>query len=283
MLRNCVKQFSIISSLVLLSLVATLSCAAVKAGEPPLLVPGWNWRVFQSGLRLVDNIVVADNDTLYVTLERKPGDGQLAKVTNGKVEVLLDQLDRPDGLAKVGHTLYLTEEILTGRILSYHLETKTLRERARLRNPEGIAVLANGNLVLTEDIVDGRLLQLDRNGGISVMASALERPEGLRVSKDGTIYIAETRTGRILSFHNGEIAVLLDGLNKPDQLAIGSDGSLWIAEDENPGRVLRYKNGSLDVIASNLASPQGLAFDDKGRLYVAEQHRHRILLLFPSP
>ena len=95
--------------------------------------------------------------------------------------------------------------------------------------------------------------------------------------------IAETRTGRILSYHDGKIAVLLEGLSKPDQLAIGRDGSLWIAEDNNPGRVLCYRNGVLETIASNLASPQGLAFDDKGRLYVAEQHRHRILLLFTSP
>ena len=283
MLRNCVKQFSFISSLVLLWLVAALSSSAIKAAEPPSLATGWDWRVFQSGLTLVDNIVVAGNDTLYVSLEQGPGEGQLAKLSNGKVEVLLDRLDRPDGLAMAGDTLYLTEEVSVGRILSYDLKTKVVREIARLRKPEGIAVLANGDLIIAEDTGDGRLVQLGKDGKISVLVSGLKRPEGLRVSSDGTIYVAETRTGRILSYRNGETAVLVEGLNKPDQLAIAQDGGLWIAEDSNPGRVLRYHNGLLEVIASNLASPQGLAFDSKNRLYVAEQHRNRILMFFATP
>ena len=82
MLPNCAKPFRIILTLALLSLVAALASKSVKAGEPPSLASGWSWRVFQSGLRLVDNIVAVNSDTLYVTLEQSPGEGQLVKLIN---------------------------------------------------------------------------------------------------------------------------------------------------------------------------------------------------------
>ena len=114
MLCNYVKPLGFISSAVLVSMVAGVFLSSgIKADEAPVMALGWNWRVFQSGLRLVDNIVVAENNTLYATLERSPGRGQLVTVTNGRVSVLVDGLDRPDGLAMAGDTLYVTRRSLT--------------------------------------------------------------------------------------------------------------------------------------------------------------------------
>jgi hypothetical protein len=193
MLCNYTSLFSFMSSIARASLViGLLWCSGVKAEDGPVMASGWNWRVFQTGLRLVDNIVVADKNTLYATLERSPGRGQLASIRNGTVSILIDRLDRPDGLAMAGDTLYLTEEVMDGRVLSYQLKTGELKELARLRKPEGIDILAPGSLVLAEDVGNGRLVQLDGNGKLTVLASGLKRPEGLRVSGDGTIYRFES-------------------------------------------------------------------------------------------
>lgn len=256
--------------------------AGVAAGDTGQIKPkaGWHWRVFQSGLELVDNLAVTDAGVVYATLERGAAGGRLVRISHGKVEVLLDGLDRADGLVADGDMLFVTEEVGTGRVLAFNRVSRVVQVLARLHKPEGIAILSGGDLLLAEDIENGRLLRLGKDGTLVVLAHGLNRPEGIRVASNGTIYIAETRTGRILRFRDGRVSVLLEGLHNPDQLALAADGSLWIAEDANPGRVLRYRHGSLEVMATGIAAPQGMAFDGRGRLLVSEQYRHRILLLY---
>lgn len=258
---------------------AFAGAATVDTGQIRLKA-GWHWRVYQSGLDLVDNLVVTDTGVVYATLERGAAGGQLVQIRHGTVEVLLDGLDRADGLVMDGDMLFVTEEVGAGRVLAFNRVSRVVQVLARLRKPEGIAILPDGDLVVTEDIENGRLLRLGKYGKLAVLAHGLKRPEGIQVTTNGTIYIAETRTGRILRYHDGSVTVLVEGLHNPDQLALAADGSLWIAEDTNPGRVLRYRHGSLEVMATGIVAPQGLAFDRRGHLLVSEQYRHRILLFY---
>jgi len=240
---------------------------------------GLRWRVFQSGLQQVDNLALSPTGRLFATLERSNGAGQLVSIQNGQVQTLLDNLNRPDGLALAGNKLYVTEEVRQGRVLQYDIATRKSVRLIFLDNPEGIVVLPDGSLLVTEDLRQGRLLRLSPGRQLTVVADNLSRPEGLRRGADGTVYIAETARGRVLAYRNGKFTTVVDNLNEPDQLAIDKNGDLWIAEDADPGRILRVRNGMTDVMVRGLASPQGMVFDLRGRLYVAEQGRNRILLI----
>lgn len=257
--------------------VAMLVLVTTTFAEEIVVAKGWRWSVFQSGLSRVDNLALSSNDEVYATLERDHGNGQLISIKNGKIKILLRNLNRPDGLAISGNKLFVSEEIRQGRILEFNLDTGKFVTRAILNNPEGILVLPDGSLLIAEDTSQGRIMKVSPTGAVSVFLSGLSRPEGIRRGVDGTIYIAETATGRVLSNLNGLFKVVADSLNEPDQLAIDENGDLWITEDADPGRILRLHNGKLEIMVRGLASPQGMVFDRHGRLLVAEQGKNRIL------
>lgn len=244
---------------------------------------GLRWRVFQTELTRVDNLVLLPTGGLFATLELGHNEGQLVSIHNGQVTILLEDLNRPDGLVLAGNKLIITEEVRQGRVLQYDLDSRKTSTLTVLDNPEGIVTLPGGDLLITEDLRDGRLLQLSPTRKLTVIASELSRPEGLSRGVDGIIYIAETGRGRVLAYQNSKIRIIAERLVEPDQLAIDKSGNLWIAEDADPGRILRVRNGKTEVMVQGLASPQGMVFGAHGQLYVAEQGRHRILLLtFPQ-
>lgn len=253
-----------------------------RAGEPQPAA-GWRLIVHATELPAVDNIVLAPDGSLYVTLERRAPHGRLVRVHQGKSEVLLDGLDRADGLFLNGDTLYITEEVPNGRLIEYRIASDKHRELARVDMGEGIDVLPDGALVVSEDKPGGRVLRLDRNGELTVLAADLRRPEGLCVDADGVIYVAETGRGRVLALRpDGTQREWVSGLNEPDQIECAPDGALWISEDQPAGRLLRYLAGDLQIIASQLHEPQGIALAPDGSVYLAEQGRGRILKLIPK-
>lgn len=248
--------------------------------EDVVAVKGWQWKVYQTGLPRVDNLLLSPTGTMYATLELGGGKGKLVAIRNGKITVLLQNLNRPDGLAIYDNYLFVTEEIEQGRILQFDLRTGLSKIRALLDNPEGIIVLPDGSLLISEDRSEGRLVHVAPSGEMSVILNDLARPEGLRQGDDGTVYIAETGKNRVLAYKNGKIRIIVDSLREPDQLAIDSHGALWIAEDADPGRIFRFGDNKLELMIRGLASPQGMVFDRHGRLFVAEQGKNRILQFF---
>ncbi len=243
------------------------------------MAEGLRWHVFQADLTRVDNLALLPTGELFATLELGHNEGQLVSIHKGQVRTLLEDLDRPDGLALVGNKLTITEEVRPGRVLQYDLGTRKSATLVYLDNPEGIVALPDGSLLVTEDLHHGRLLRLSPSQQLTVVTRDLLRPEGIRRGVDGTVYIAETGRGRVLAYQKGEFRTVADNLNEPDQLAIDKKGDIWIAEDADPGRILRIRNGKTEVMIRGLASPQGMVFDLHGRLYVAEQGRNRILLI----
>ncbi len=270
-----------------LTLGAVLAAAATGAWmiwdsefERPVASGPWEYEVYATGLDKVDNIVAVADQTLYISLEMSDGQGQIIRLQGGERHVLLDGLHRPDGLTHASDALYVTEETANGRVLRLDPETGETHLYGRFRNPEGIRVLADGNLVISEDVVDsGRVLSVSALGQVDELAEGLDKPEGLDLGADGTIYFAESNTGRILSISEGETRTVVVGLNNPDQISLGPDGAIWITEDRRNGRLLRYLNGRLETVLSNLREPQGIALGDDGWIYVAEQGRDRILRL----
>jgi sugar lactone lactonase YvrE len=255
--------------------------AAAADNGVPLPARGWHYRVAATDLPAVDNLVHGADGHLYATLELDEKKGRVVRVRNGVAETVLGGLSRPDGLAARGRRLYVTEEINEGRVLELALDGSEQNALTTLHNPEGIAVLANGDLVLGEDSVNGRLVQWRRRDGVvETLIGGLNRPEGLAVAPDGTIYVAETGTGRVLSWKDGKLRSVVDDLDEPDQVKLAPDGALWITEDSPRGRLLRLKDGALETILSGLNAPQGMACAADGGLYLAEQGRGRILYVW---
>lgn len=254
--------------------------ASVFASDTPVVANGWGYKIDVAGVDRVDNLARDHSGAVYATLELDHGRGKLVRIQSGKIEVIIDDLTRPDGLIVHGNHAYVTEEIENGRVLQVNLSSRDQKTLARVRMPEGIGRLADGSLVLTEDIHSGRLLRLDPNGMIHVLWRGLHRPEGLFVAKDQSIYMAETLAGRIVRLNQGKLTTIIDELNKPDQVALSADGSLWVTEDTKPGRLLLFKDNQIKVIASNLSYPQGILLLDSVTLLVSEQGEHRILRIF---
>lgn len=267
----------------LAGLLGLLAWAApVQAEEPP-------YRVVAEGLPAVDNLARAADGTLYATLEQAHGRGRVVKVApDGTISVVLQALDRPDGLLLHENTLYITEEVKAGRVLAYGLDSGLLRQVAFVRNPEGIDRLPDGSLVVAEDRKDGRIVRIaPDDGAVSALATGLNRPEGLAAAPDGTLYIAETATGRVLKLREGELSVVAEGLNEPDQVEIGPYGALFVTEDARPGRLLKSFGDRMIPVMEGLDAPQGMAFRPPGpecgaAVYVAEQGKGRILEIGPA-
>ncbi len=244
---------------------------------------GWRLRVYADDIANVDNVVVAADGQVYVTQELSSGNGRIVRVRASGPEVVLGGLHRPDGLLARGRYLYVTEEVPDGRVLRLEVASGSVQELARLNKPEGIEMLADGELIVAEDSVNGRVVRIRRNGAVETMMGGLNRPEGIAVAKDGTIYVAETATGRVLAYRNADVDTVANDLDEPDQIELAPDGALWITEDAEPGRLLRHRNGALQTIVSGLHAPQGIAFLPNGTVLVAEQGRNRILAVQETP
>ncbi len=238
---------------------------------------GYAFTVLAEGLPSIDNLAMTEDGGLYATLEERGGQGKVVRILpDGKHEVILRGLNRPDGLRAAGGKLYIVEEVKKGRVIEYDLKKKSWRVIARIGHAEGLAVLPGGGLLVTRDRKKGRLFRLEPDGKKTVLQNKLKRPEGIVLGKKGEVFIAETATGRVLEFKDGTTKTILSNINNPDQLAITPDGALLITEDANPGRLLSYKNGRLSTIARCLSSPQGI-LPEGDSILVSEQGRGQVL------
>ena len=250
-----------------------------SAPDPVVAAVGWKYRVAVENLPGIDNLVMAPDGSLYATQELPNGAGKIIRLRRGEISLVSTGYSRPDGLLLHGNFLFITEEIAEGRVLEFDLASKRQRVLATLHNPEGIDMLADGDLVVSEDSINGRLLRVSRERKLAteVIVGGLNRPEGLVARPDGTVIFAETATGRVLSYKSGEVNVVVDDLDDPDQVQIAPDGSMWITEDTRDGRLLRLEEGRLETVLSGLRSPQGMAFGSDGSMWLAERGRQRLL------
>ncbi len=243
--------------------------------------PGWKYRIAHKDLPGIDNLLVAPDGSLYATQELPHGAGKVIRIHRGQIKTIVSDLDRSDGLLLRGRFLYITEEKTDGRVLEFDLSTKKQRVLTHLRHPEGIDLLPDGSFAVSEDNVNGRLVRVHRNAQepVEVILGGLNRPEGVTVDTTGRIIIAETATGRVLSYKDGQVNVIIDDLDEPDQVELAPDGALWISEDVDDGRLLRLKDDALETVLSGLRSPQGIAFSADGTIWLAERGRQRILAI----
>lgn len=242
---------------------------------PVRLAAGWRHDVYAANLPGVDNISFDTTGAMISTLETDSG--ELIRLSDGRRQMILSGLNRPDGLRVIGTEFWLTEETRDGRVLHGSLTGGAAHTVVKLDHPEGIDRLSDGTLVVAEDTASGRLVRVDHDGNVTELLKGLANPEGVVVGLDGDVFVAETDAGRVLRVHAGHATVYLTGLHQPDQVLFARDGAMWVTEDRANGRLLRFDGVNTEVIARGLAEPQGLALDEAGAVYVAEQGKGRIL------
>ncbi|MBO9542534.1 IPT/TIG domain-containing protein [bacterium] len=159
---------------------------------------------------------------------------------------------------------------------------------AKLNNPQGVAVDAQGNLYIAD--TDNHCIRKVTNGVITTVAgngasgfsgnggpatsAKLYYPQGVAVDATGNLYIADTNNQRIRKVTNGTISTVAgngsygyDGDDKaatsarlayPRGVAVDASDNLYIA-DTNNGRIRKVSNGTIATVAGRPASSGALA------------------------
>ena len=139
---------------------------------------------------------------------------------------------------------------------------------ARLNNPYGVVVDADGNLFVA-DVSNHRVRRIDPGGQISTVAGTgtqgysgdggpatsamLSYPYGVAVDADGNLFIADTYNHRVRRVDaGGQIST------------VAGTGSFGYAGDGGP------------AVSARLAYPHGVAVDAAGNLFIADNNNHRV-------
>lgn len=184
---------------------------------------------------------------------------------------------------------------------------------AALRNPQGVAVDAAGQLVLA-DTNNERIRRVDATGTITTIAgngtfgfggdggeataAQLKNPFDTAMDAQGRLYIADTLNHRIRRVElDGTITTVAgtgqpgfagDGgpataaqLNEPGGVALDGQGRLYIADTVNDRIRMVDATGVITTIAGNgttavLNHAHGVAVDSQGRVVIADTYNYRI-------
>ena len=139
---------------------------------------------------------------------------------------------------------------------------------ARVNNPHGIAVDADGNVYIA-DAPNHRIRRVDRDGiittvagtgssgyngdGIAATSARLYYPKGVEVGPDGSLYIGDANNHRVRRVDASGVITTVAGT-----------GTSGFSGDGGPATAARLK------------FPRNLAFDSAGRLYIADDENFRV-------
>lgn len=171
---------------------------------------------------------------------------------------------------------------------------------ARLKNPEGAAVTADGTLYIA-DTGNHRVRAVGPDGTIRTVAGdgaarhetgplpatakgteiSLGYPGDLALGADGTLFIADMTGVRVYALApDATISVRADAtmgrdsigtpMKAPTAVAVAPDGTLYVADQDND-RVLAFTPGGTvrEAVAEGITAPSGLAVDGRGDLWIS--------------
>ncbi len=128
---------------------------------------------------------------------------------------------------------------------------------ARVRNPQGLALDAEGNLFIAEST---RVRKVSLDGKITTVVGDLDRPVGLAFDSAGNLYFSESGKHRVRRMTPDRKITTVAGIK--DSSGFSGD------HDSAPG--------------AQLKEPRGLCVDEVGNLYIADRGNHRVRKVAPD-
>ncbi|MCR4300243.1 MAG: hypothetical protein NUV51_01395 [Sulfuricaulis sp.] len=128
--------------------------------------------------------------------------GRLLRVprASGKpMEVILDDLKRPEGVVIRPDGVIIFAETASGRVLAFWNGVVNVIVDD-LSEPDQVELAPDDSLWITEDVRNGRLLRL-KAGVLETVLSGLRYPQGMSIGADGSVWLAELGRQRILVIH----------------------------------------------------------------------------------
>ena len=115
---------------------------------------------------------------------------------NGQVDLLVDGLSEPEGLALGRDGRLYVAESAKGRVLL--VSPWGIRTMVRgLDSPGQLAIAPDGALWITEGDDAGRVLRFFE-GRLETVLGGMRNPRGIAIDEDGWVYVAEQGRDRII-------------------------------------------------------------------------------------
>lgn len=136
-------------------------------------------------------------DGSLVVSEGSTTEGRLVTVSmNGQVDMLVDGLSQPEGIALGRDGRLYVAERAKGRVLL--VSPWGIRTIVRgLYSPDQLAIAADGALWITENDEAGRVLRFFE-GRLQTVLAGVRNARGIAIDSDGWVYIAEQGRDRII-------------------------------------------------------------------------------------
>lgn len=266
--------------------VLVFSTLAYFRWRPVEVAQEWRLRVLLDGIEMINSLAVSPQGNVLGTIQLNHGKGRLVRFEESwQPTTLLDGLYKPAGLLPWREGVLITQEE-EGMSVMYWTPSGS-QPLFKSEYAEGIARLANGNVVVLADRKNGDLTEVNpESGATRILLSGLDKGEGLCSMPDGRIYFTEKqRNTALYQYRPGDGTVagskvpVVGGLQSPGFLLCTPQG-IWITEDRtNDGRLLFWDFVNLQVIADHLHAPQAVLFRSQNELLLAEQGRSRLLSL----
>ena len=250
----------------------------------------------------LDNLVVADDGTIYVT---NFAEGNLWRVdeARGVLVPLLPERplalpfslsEAPDGALVVGDFAAVTR--LTGsggpgsglraerlsRLLVDVGAASTPAKRIQLLTPGAVQI---GDAVYYSDFLppEGRIFRRDlATGRRDLIASGFGFPWTVREGPPGHLLVGDQALGAVFDVDvaTGRSVPVVQGLRSPSGLAYDAAGHTVYVSDTGGGRVLAVNLSmpapSPFLVATGLAGPEGVALDRDGTVLIVEGDTGRL-------
>jgi hypothetical protein len=190
---------------------------------------------------------------------------------------IIDDIDKPEGMAVIGNILYISQYHENGSIIKYDIANKMVLGKViqGLNYPTGLLAF-NDQLIVLEYGTGSMFLVDPKNGQKELMASDFSRPADVILFND-KLLVSDFGRGIIYAVdpNSNNKSVYAAGVSTPAGLAVFND-EVHVVE-WGMGRISKIKkDGSKEyLITEGLSSPWGLMVYNN-ELYVAENGSNEI-------
>lgn len=264
--------------------VAALGFFAWQSFYPVSAASGWSVQVLHRDVPKAASLMPLADGSLMVSQELDDAKGSIVRIlTDGKREVVVGNLSKPDGLFATRGGWVFSQE--SADLPVSFLKDGVVTELFRGENVQGLWDDGDYLYAIEDRKPVGRLLRYRwSDQTLTVLRDQIQEGESVVRCTDGRMLYTEKKKGVVRELtEDGSDPVVLAGLNKPTFLMCDERG-LWVNEDStHRARLLLIdKQGHQRTILSFLKAPQSIVPTSRGTYLLAEGGRDRVLELVPD-